>query len=301
MTLRSSDLQSDSDLDSIRNSCDVWTTKRDFCLTCSCASGQVGWEPSLCATLLSFPVKKFLPSSDLTSQWRDTLIHLQCQRSSGGATFWKLQTVGGLQRRPQRANTMCREVSTCQTRRSCQTRCWRSWRRRRTRSTWRSSSTSTTTWSSWTSSRSSCTPWQTTRTGRKGQFPSLRSKTWCQSCLGGWSATHRGVFQTFPPFFSCFVNVLRSVQVSSEVFFQTSLHNFMFYRCSKISPGSKEFYAYVIFHVLKVSLKDVSRFPYWRGWPDPRNVQLLEAMEAKNISGDFNVTKILTKSSSIYH
>ena len=43
------------------------------------------------------------------------------------------------------------------------------------------------------------------------------------------------------------------------------------------------------------------RFPYWQGWPDPRNKQLLEAMKAKNVSGDFNVTKILSKSSSIYH
>jgi len=43
------------------------------------------------------------------------------------------------------------------------------------------------------------------------------------------------------------------------------------------------------------------RFPYWQGWPDPRNKQLLEAMQAKNVSGDFDVAKILSKSSSIYH
>ena len=108
-------------------------------------------------------------------------------------------------------------------------------------------------------------------------------------------------FSNVPPIFFMFCKCFKVCPGFLRGVFQTSLHNFMFYRCSKISPGSKEFYAYVIFHVLKVSLKDVSRFPYWRGWPDPRNVQLLEAMEAKNISGDFNVTKILTKSSSIYH
>ena len=108
-------------------------------------------------------------------------------------------------------------------------------------------------------------------------------------------------FSNVPPIFFMFCKCFKVCPGFLRGVFQTSLHNFMFYRCSKISPGSKEFYAYVIFHVLKVFFKDVSRFPYWRGWPDPRNVQLLEAMEAKNISGDFNVTKILTKSSSIYH